>query len=268
MIGVVIGRFMPPHRGHQYLIDFSRGMVDRLYVLVCTLSWEPIPGDLRFRWMQELCPSCTVVHITEEIPEARRDNPGAPAIWADTIRRYVPEPVTHVFASEDYGWNVASEMGAAFVPVDPARHSIPVSASAIRANPFGNWEYIPQPVRPYFVRHVAVLDAPELARTVARKLGTVVVESYGRFVETSIVRGTIDTPTVEAAQRSALAALSRQADRVVVHSVRSEEWDRYQTVTGVRYDLKLSGDNITDAPADHIAAEIAQTLDRMTSTGP
>ena len=136
MHGIIIGRFMPPHRGHLYLADFAATLVDRLTVLVCSLSWEPIAGDLRFAWMQELCPHSRVVHITEEIPAARRDQPGAIAIWADAVRRYVHEPVDVVFASEPYGWELAEQLGARCVEVDPARESIPVSASVIRENPY------------------------------------------------------------------------------------------------------------------------------------
>ena len=42
--GFLLGKFLPPHRGHQYLIDFARNHVDHLTVLVCTIAREPIPG--------------------------------------------------------------------------------------------------------------------------------------------------------------------------------------------------------------------------------
>jgi HTH-type transcriptional repressor of NAD biosynthesis genes len=63
--GVIIGKFNPPHQGHQYLIQFAEEMVDKLTVLVCTLPHEKIPGELRYRWMQELFPSVRMVHINE-----------------------------------------------------------------------------------------------------------------------------------------------------------------------------------------------------------
>ncbi|HNV70453.1 MAG TPA: adenylyltransferase/cytidyltransferase family protein, partial [Candidatus Ozemobacteraceae bacterium] len=45
--GLIIGKFLPPHRGHQFLIDFARRHCRKLTVLVCTLQREPIPGRLR-----------------------------------------------------------------------------------------------------------------------------------------------------------------------------------------------------------------------------
>ena len=35
--GLIIGKFMPLHRGHMVLIDYARSRVDRLTVLVCSL---------------------------------------------------------------------------------------------------------------------------------------------------------------------------------------------------------------------------------------
>lgn len=76
-VGMILGKFMPPHRGHQYLIDFARRYCDRLYVLVCTLEREPIDGSLRYHWMQELFPQPNVqlVHVTEDLPQEPDDHP-------------------------------------------------------------------------------------------------------------------------------------------------------------------------------------------------
>jgi NadR type nicotinamide-nucleotide adenylyltransferase len=223
--GVIIGRFMPPHAGHQYLVDFGRNMCDRLTVLVCTLSSEPIAGELRYRWMQELFPEVNMVHITEEIPEASKDSPTAIPIWADTVRQHLDGPTTYVFASEDYGAPLAAELGARFVPVDPARRQFPVSATMIRENPLANWDYIPEPVRPYFLRRVSVVepvaagrsgDGPSLARRLAAHYRTLFVSDYGRFWEDTI--GTIgadDLPLVQEAQLAVENALARRASRVL-----------------------------------------------------
>ncbi|MEE8441333.1 MAG: adenylyltransferase/cytidyltransferase family protein, partial [Spirochaetia bacterium] len=87
--GVIIGRFMPPHRGHCYLIDFARNFTADLTVFVCTLRSEPIPGDLRYQWVHELFPTVRVVHITEEILGASRFSDGAQEIWAASILRHL-----------------------------------------------------------------------------------------------------------------------------------------------------------------------------------
>lgn len=225
--GVIIGRFMPPHAGHQYLVDFGRNMCDRLTVLVCTLSAEPIPGDLRYRWMQELFPDVHMVHITEEIPEASKDSPTAIPIWAETVRAHLEAPPTYVFASEDYGAPLAAELGARFVPVDPARRQFPVSATMIRENPFANWDYIPEPVRPYFLRRVSVVGAgnagapgrdagPSLAQRLAAHYRTLYVADYGVFWEHTMgAIGPDKLSLVQAAQQAVEDSLARRASRVL-----------------------------------------------------
>jgi cytidyltransferase-like protein len=47
--GMLLGKFLPPHLGHVYLVEFASRYVDRLSVVVCTLDRESIPGDLRYR---------------------------------------------------------------------------------------------------------------------------------------------------------------------------------------------------------------------------
>ena len=230
MTGVIIGRFMPPHNGHLYLIDFARAMVDRLYVLVCTLSHEPIPGEFRYQWVRELAPHSEIVHITEEIPEARRGAAGAITIWADSVRQAVPDQITHVFASENYGWDLAWSLQAQYIPVDPSRSNIPVSASAIRANPFQYWRFIPPAVRPWFLKHVAVIDDRSRAEALARDLNTVVVHPYHEFWQLTWNEfgGRRDVKPLSPEQidrggRATIAALARQANQILIHDVRTAE---------------------------------------------
>lgn len=230
MNGVILGRFMPPHCGHLYLIDFSRSMVDHLYVLVCTLSSEPIPGDLRYQWVRELAPDCTVIHITEEIPEAQRGAVGAIEIWGDTIETAVPGKIDRVFASEEYGWDLAHRLDAQYVPVDPGRNNIPVSATAIREKPFTYWQYIPAPVRPWFVRHVVLIDQSELTRELAHALDTVVVHPYREYWQITWnqfggrrAMTPLTTDEIRHGARATVTALARQANRVLLHDLRRVE---------------------------------------------
>lgn len=221
---------MPPHAGHRFLIDFARAMVEDVHILVCTLPSEPIPGDLRYQWVQELAPGCAVTHITEENPAAARGQGGAIAIWADTVRAAVPGTVSHVFASEDYGWLLAAELGAQFVPVDTNRSNIPVSATMIRNDPYRHWRFIPPPVRPWFVRHVAVVGDRDLAERLGSLLNTVVVHPYKDFWQAtwdSATPPTGATPLSEDMIRrganGAVQALARQANRILIHAVTSLE---------------------------------------------
>ena len=67
--GLVLGKFMPPHRGHQYLIDFAAQWTERTTVVVSSLKGEVIPGELRHRWLSETYPELNVVHLEDENPQ-------------------------------------------------------------------------------------------------------------------------------------------------------------------------------------------------------
>lgn len=183
--GMVLGKFLPPHLGHLHLIDFARASCERLFVVVGTLEREPIPGALRARWMAELCPQTTVLHLTDENPQLPEEHPLFWEIWRASLQRILPEPPDVVFASERYGLRLAAELGADFVPVDPTRTAVPISATRVRADPYGCWPYLPRPVRSYYTRHVMIVG-PEssgkttLAARLAARLGTAWVPEYAR----------------------------------------------------------------------------------------
>lgn len=230
MTGVIIGRFMPPHIGHQYLIDFAWTLVDTLYVFVCTLESEPIPGDLRFGWVRRLAPEARVIHITDEIPEARRDAEGATEIWAASIRGAVDEPIDYVFASEQYGFELALALEARFFPVDPDRRNIPVSASLIRRDPYAHWRFLPAVVRPFYVRHLVLIDETRLSRSLADEFQTVVAHPYREFWRLTWNEyggrhpaDALEEEQIERGEYATIEALSRQANMILIHDIRNAE---------------------------------------------
>jgi HTH-type transcriptional repressor of NAD biosynthesis genes len=114
LTGLIIGKFMPPHRGHQYLIDQALRHVagPDLTVLVCSLAAEPITGAIRYAWMNELYPGANVQHLTDELPSEPQDHPRFWELWVAAIRRFVPTGPDLVFTSEAYGDELAARLGA------------------------------------------------------------------------------------------------------------------------------------------------------------
>lgn len=220
--GFVLGKFMPPHQGHVFLCDFASAYCEALTILVCSLESEPIAGELRWRWMQELFPKARVLWCAEDLPQEPADHPDFWPIWRDVVRRYAGDPDV-VFASEDYGHRLAAEVGARFVPVDAARLARPVSGTAVRADPFGQWDYIPQPVRPHFVKRVC-LFGPEstgkttLAQVLVDRFCTVAAPEYGRtYTEAfGVTVGGEDIRRIVQGHRAAVAAAKRQANRILI----------------------------------------------------
>jgi len=107
--GLVIGKFMPPHKGHVYLTEFANNYVDDLTIFVDFLTSQPIPGMLRKQWMSEMFPSATVKHSFKDLPQYPEEHPDFWEIWRDSLLEATGGPVDYLFASEDYGVKLAAK---------------------------------------------------------------------------------------------------------------------------------------------------------------
>lgn len=158
-IGLIIGKFMPLTEGHIGLIDFGIQNCDKLIVAVCSIKSEPIAGELRFDWVKKHFynnSKVQVEHITrEDLPNSSVSSRYISKIWADYLKELFPE-VNIIFASEKYGEYVAEYMNAQCMLFDVERKTIPISATMVRENPFEHWEFIPEVVKPHYVKKICV----------------------------------------------------------------------------------------------------------------
>ncbi len=185
--GLILGKFLPPHAGHLYLIAAAQARVERLTVVVGSLAREPIPGARRVEWLRELCPGVEVVALTDALPQYPHEHPEFWELWTAALRRVIPRAPDVVFSSEEYGDELARRLGARHAMIDLAREQVPISGSAIRADPMRHWEFIPAVVRPWFVRRVLITGAEStgkttLARDLAARFATTWVPEYAREV--------------------------------------------------------------------------------------
>lgn len=178
-LGVVMGKFYPPHHGHRLLIDTALARCDTVVVFLCVRPVDTIPGARREAWLRELHPRADVRVIDD------RDDENDTRVWAANTLRWLGRAPDAVFTSESYGEPYARLMGATHVPVDPSRRHQPVSGTAVRGDPFAHWDFIAPPVRAWFARRVCVLGAEStgtttLARALAARWRTNWVAEYGR----------------------------------------------------------------------------------------
>jgi HTH-type transcriptional repressor of NAD biosynthesis genes len=178
-LGLVIGKFLPPHRGHRLLIETASRGSHQLVVLVCARADDAIPCERRVEWLRELHPGVAVRAVEDRY--AADDS----AAWARATLAWLGRAPDAVFSSETYGPRYAALMGASHVTVDAERRRVPVSGSAVRRDPYAQWRHLDEPVRGFYARRVCVLGAEStgtttLARALAARLGTCWVEEYGR----------------------------------------------------------------------------------------
>jgi HTH-type transcriptional repressor of NAD biosynthesis genes len=177
-LGLVVGKFYPPHRGHTHLIHAARRGCDRLVVMLPHHPLQTIPGELRRRWLEEIHPDCEIHLVADELGDDHAE-------WARFTVEHLGRAPDVVFSSEDYGPRFAGFLGCRHVMVDRDRAAFPISGSAVRAAPLEHLDWVEPCVRAYLVRRVVLIGAEStgkttLARMLAERYGTEWVPEYGR----------------------------------------------------------------------------------------
>jgi NadR type nicotinamide-nucleotide adenylyltransferase len=160
--GVVLGRFLPVHDGHRYLIEYARAHVTRVHVFVRVRPDDPVPWPMRRAWLAELFPDVAVTAIEEE-----REH------WPERILAEVRPD--YMFGGEPGGPSFAQVIGAEFIPVD---RRFAVSGTGVRRAPWDFERYLPPPVRAWYAGRVCLIGAEStgkshLANDLAQRYDTV-----------------------------------------------------------------------------------------------
>lgn len=220
--GLVLGKFMPPHNGHVYLIDFARHYAEKVTIYVDSLASQPISGSLRAAWLRQMFPDVRVQHPDSENPQYPHEHPNFWQIWKESLLRAADGSVDYLFASEDYGAKLAEVLGATFVPVDIKRSTVPISGTEIREDPLAHWQHLPRIVRPHFAKRVCVFG-PEstgkstLTTNLANHFNTIAVPEYAR-THIEMRNGEIDAGDIPLIARGQIAsedALAFGANRIL-----------------------------------------------------
>lgn len=186
----VLIKGLPFHLGHKYLIETATENSEKVTVLVGTLPTEPIPGKIRYEWVSETYKDnskVTVRWCNEVLPQYPEEHEDFWNIWVDVAHKYCPNDIDVIFSSELYGKVYAEKLGISEYLVDIDRKTVPISGTLIRSNPLKHWEYLPEAVRPYFIKKIAIMGPESTGKTIlterlSNHYNTEFVEEYGRTV--------------------------------------------------------------------------------------
>lgn len=186
--GVIIGKFMPLHNGHKFLINFAKNYVDTLYVLVDNPSDATIDLMLRYQWVKDSFRdhNVNVKYIPHKTPQDPSEHSNFYNIWKDTIYSLVGTKPDYLFASEEYGFELSEALDTKYIILDINRKTIDISATKIRTNLFKYFDYLPHAVRCYYRKKVCIFG-PEctgkttLVKQLSNHYNTIAVPEYAEL---------------------------------------------------------------------------------------
>jgi len=188
--GMVLGKFMPLHNGHIYLIDTAIENSEHVDIFMCSLESEPIPGKIRHEWMQSLYggrKNVTIHWVQDENPQTPDECESFEKfyrIWCSTVYTRVGD-LDVIFTSEEYGEEFANELDIEHYLVDIERGTYPVSGTKVRNNAIEYWDLIPKVDRRYYKKTIVVMGPESTGKSIlTKKLAEYydgdLVEEYGR----------------------------------------------------------------------------------------
>ena len=177
--GLIIGKFLPLHLGHEALIEFGKNNCDRLIVVVCGTPEEEISLVERIWRIQEKYKNVNNIYIScintnkENLPDSIESSREVSKVWAECLnnKKFFGRSgmVNVVFGSEQYISYLAEYMGIDHLIFNEARTIVPISATKIRQNPWLNWHYISKELKDLFIDQVCIYGPESTGKTTLTK---------------------------------------------------------------------------------------------------
>jgi len=193
-VGMYGGSFDPPHLGHISVMLRAAAECHELnLVLSYSEKRDSIPYGTRYGWLKQLTShlgNVKIIMLRDEcLTKAEYDTADHWQAGAETVKKEIGRKIDAVYCSDEYDRPdnpyKACYPGSEIVFV--SRDAVPCSSTAIRKNPYANWEYVPACVRPHYVKKVLVVGNESTGKTtlvqsLARMFNTNCVLEYGREI--------------------------------------------------------------------------------------
>ena len=184
------GSFNPMHNGHLECIIKAACMCEKLYIVLSIgLKRDEIDYKIRYRWLYlatKHIGNVKIITITDDCKTKSDYTEEDSKADTEKVKNQIGEPIDVVFCGSDYDensfWNKNYPESELIIF---ERNNI--SSTEIRKNPYKHWDWLPNFVKPFYVKKVLIIGLESSGKSVltinlANYFNTNYIEEAGRFL--------------------------------------------------------------------------------------
>lgn len=188
--GLYGGSFNPPHLGHVRCILEAAGRCRTLILVISSGSRrEEIDVRVRYRWIYRLTSHLAHVKLFILEDDAGSKEAYTEEYWqrdADKVKAFAGQSIDAVFCGSDYGedsfWSRCYPQAKLIIL---PRNGM--SSTELRADIYGHWDWLPNVVKPYYVKKVLIIGGESTGKStltvnLANYYNTNFLEEVGRDI--------------------------------------------------------------------------------------
>ena len=170
---LIIGKFMPLHRGHMKMIEHAAEIARLVDVVVLGWKGEPISMIQRYNWVSDTYVDVSYIHPIllgydpNELNSSSESDLQSSIEWAEYLKTnlYGFDKYDVIVGSEKYVQYMGEYLGIDYDIFDEERKTVSISATAIKSDIINNWDYLAPAVKRTYAKHICIVGSESTGKT-------------------------------------------------------------------------------------------------------